>query len=270
MPQSHDDTQPVIEVEGIVSRFGKNTIHNGVSFEVRRGEVAALIGGSGTGKTVMLKTLIGLKRPEGGSVRLFGVDMSTGDLADQDRVRRRFGMLFQEGALFSALTVGQNVAAPLIEQLSLSPEIVETIVQLRIALAGLKPDDARKLPSDLSGGMKKRAALARALALEPELLFLDEPTSGLDPINARSFDALIHTLSRGLGLTVFMVTHDLDSILSVVDRVIVLGEGAVLANGHPSEVMRSEHPWIQEYFSARASSVAPGNEGRSKAGVRSE
>ncbi|MCC6952916.1 MAG: ATP-binding cassette domain-containing protein [Deltaproteobacteria bacterium] len=240
-----------IDVRNVRTRFGANVIHKDVSFTVRRGNVVSLIGGSGSGKTTLLKAIVGLLKPESGEIHLLGTDVLSASQEELEHVRNRFGMLFQQGALFSALTVGENVATPIIEQTDLPTELVDDLVRLRLALAGLTPETSLKMPSELSGGMRKRAALARALALEPELLFLDEPTSGLDPINARAFDTLIQTLSRGLGITVVMVTHDLDSILSVSDRVIVLDGGKVLVDAPPAEVSKFDHPWVKEYFSAR-------------------
>jgi phospholipid/cholesterol/gamma-HCH transport system ATP-binding protein len=245
------DSGVVLEVDGIVTRFGTQTVHDGVSFRVTRGELVALIGGSGTGKSVLLREIIGLMRPTAGRVRLLGTDMWKASAAQVAAVRRRFGMMFQDGALFSSLDVAHNVAVPLLEHADLPSELLWPLVQLRIGLAGLGPDTAAKMPSELSGGMRKRAAIARALALEPEVIFLDEPTSGLDPITARAFDRLVRFLVDDLGVTVLLVTHDLDTLLTVVDRVIVLAEGKVLADGPVREVMRTNDPWVQSYFSVR-------------------
>ena len=242
---------PVIDVDGVVTRFGENTVHDGVSLAVGHGTLAALIGGSGTGKSVLLREIIGLHRPDEGTVRVLGTDMWRAPAAEVDAVRRRFGMTFQDGALFSSLTVAQNVEVPLAEHTTIAPETRREIVRLRLAQAGLHADVGAKMPSELSGGMRKRAALARALALEPEILFLDEPTSGLDPTTARAFDALVRSLVDNLGITVFLVTHDLDTLLTVVDRLIVLAEGKVLADGPVAEVSRLPHPWIRSYFSIR-------------------
>ena len=241
----------VLQAEGVRTRLGGDWLHDGVAFEVRRGEVVALIGGSGTGKTVLLRECIGLLRPTGGIIRLFGEDIWRLTGRQLDRVRQRFGVLFQEGALFSSLTVAQNVAAPLLEHSRLPRRLCDEVVALRIRMAGLPSDAAGKRPSELSGGMKKRAALARALALEPELLFLDEPTSGLDPISAREFDRLVRVLSDSLGLTVLLTTHDVDMLWGVVDRVIVLHGGKVIADGPAAEVAAVEHEWIRSYFSSR-------------------
>ncbi len=246
----------LIEVDAIVTRFGAKVIHDGVGFQVKRGELVAIVGGSGTGKSVLLREIVGLLRPTGGRVRLFGEDVwRAGDVV-LAQLRTRFGMLFQDGALFSSLTVAQNVAAPLVEHTRLAPARIDALARLRLAMANLPPDAANKMPSQLSGGMRKRAALARALALEPELLFLDEPTSGLDPIAARAFDRLVRSLADDLGLTIVLVTHDLDTLFSIVDRVIVLAEGRVIADGPVAEVRRVDNDWIRSYFSATAAERA--------------
>ena len=251
-------TQPVIEVEDIVSRFGTQTVHDGVSFAVMPGTLVALIGGSGSGKSVLLREMIGLQRPSAGRVRLFGVDMWAAPEADRAVVRQRFGMMFQDGALFSSLTVAQNVALPLREHTELPPATIDALVALRLRQAGLPADAAPKRPSELSGGMRKRAAIARALALEPEILFLDEPTSGLDPITARGLDRVLRSLVDDLGLTAFVVTHDLDTLLTVVDRVIVLAHGRVLADGPVGEVTQVDDPWVRDYFAVRSMVGAEG------------
>lgn len=245
------DDLPVIEVDGVVTRFGAQTVHDGVSLAVARGTLVALIGGSGTGKSVLLREIIGLQRPTAGRVRLFGTDMWHAAPHEIAAARRRFGMMFQDGALFSSLTVAQNVAVPLHEHTRLSAPTIDALVALRLLQAGLPADAGAKMPSELSGGMRKRAAIARAIALEPEVLFLDEPTSGLDPITARGFDRLVRSLVDDLGLTVFLVTHDLDTLLGVVDRVIVLAQGHVLADGTIEQVMAVDDAWIREYFSVR-------------------
>jgi len=246
------DAQPVIELDQIVTRFGKQNVHDGVSLSVNQGEVVALIGDSGSGKSVLLKELVGLIKPTAGTARLFGEDVWAADGAQLNRLRRRFGMLFQDGALFSSLTVEQNVAVPLLEHTRLpKPECLH-LARLKLALAGLPQSTATKMPSELSGGMRKRVALARALALDPELLFLDEPTSGLDPISARAFDQLIRVLSDGLGLTVFLITHDVDTLLSIIDRVIALADHRVLADGTVAALKKIDNPWLRDYFSARA------------------
>ena len=246
---TRDDS--VIDVNKVVTRFGAQSVHDGVSFNVKRGTLVALIGGSGTGKSVLLREIIGLQRPTSGDIRLLGTNVWSSATEQMDAVRRRFGMMFQDGALFSSLTVAQNVAVPLVEHAAVPPALLQPLIALRLAQAGLGPDAAEKMPSELSGGMRKRAAIARALALEPEVLFLDEPTSGLDPTTARGFDALVRSLVDDLGITVFLVTHDLDTLLTVVDRIIVLGRGTVLADGTVREILAVDDPWIQAYFSVR-------------------
>ena len=247
----------VIDARDIVTRFGKQVVHNGLDLQIRRGDLVALIGGSGTGKSVLLREIIGLHRPDSGSVNLLGTDVWTASPDMLAAVRRRFGMMFQEGALFSSLTVAANVATPLREHFSLPEDLLDELVRLRLALAGLPPDAAGKMPSQLSGGMVKRAAIARAIALEPEVLFLDEPTSGLDPITARAFDKLLTFLNRDLGITVLLVTHDLDSLVGIARRIVVLGQGRVIADGSLAEITAVDDPWIQSYFSSRASLPAP-------------
>jgi phospholipid/cholesterol/gamma-HCH transport system ATP-binding protein len=243
---------PVLEVRELVTRLGAQRIHDGVSFSVRRGEVVALIGGSGTGKSVLLKEIIGLMRPTAGTIRLLGEDVWRSRAGEMNALRRRFGMLFQDGALFSSLTVAENIAVPFRENTDLPMDLVAPLVGFKLSLVGLPPETAVKTPAQLSGGMRKRVALARALALEPEILFLDEPTSGLDPVGARAFDNLVRVLADSLGLTVFVVTHDLDMLLSVVDRAIALAGGKVIADGPVSEVRGARDPWLQDYFAARA------------------
>jgi phospholipid/cholesterol/gamma-HCH transport system ATP-binding protein len=242
----------VLEADSVVTRFGTEVIHDRVSFTVGRGEVVALIGGSGTGKSVLLKEAIGLIRPSGGTIRLLGTDVWRSSADELNALRRRFGMLFQDGALFSSLTVAENIAVPFRENTDLPMDLIAPLVGFKLALVGLAPDAGKKTPAQLSGGMRKRVALARALALEPEILVLDEPTSGLDPVGARAFDALVRVLSESLGLTVFIVTHDLDTLLSIIDRAIVLSRGKVIADGPVSAVMQADDPWIRDYFSARA------------------
>jgi phospholipid/cholesterol/gamma-HCH transport system ATP-binding protein len=241
----------ILEVNKIETRFGKQYIHRGITFSIIESSVVAIIGSSGCGKSTLLREIIGLLRPSSGSISLLGTDVWRCNNRKLDELRRRFGVLFQNGALFSALTCGENIATPMVEQMSLPSEVLPELVQLRLGLTGLPPEISLKMPSELSGGMRKRVALARALALEPEILFLDEPTSGLDPISARAFDNLVQTLCKSLGLTIVMVTHDLDSIESIADRLIVLDQGKILADGLVSEVAKVDHPWIRSYFSAR-------------------
>jgi phospholipid/cholesterol/gamma-HCH transport system ATP-binding protein len=245
------NSEAVIEVGDVVTRFGSQTVHEGVSFKVQRGELVALIGGSGSGKSVLVREIIGLLKPTAGHIKLLGQDMWGASAAVRAQLRRRFGMMFQDGALFSSLTVAQNVAVPLKEHTALPTSLIDAVVDVRLALAGLPRAAGAKLPSELSGGMRKRAAVARALALEPEILFLDEPTSGLDPITARAFDHMLRSLVDELGMTVLMVTHDLDTLLSVVDRVIVLGAGKLIMQGSIKEIVNSDDAWIKEYFSVR-------------------
>ena len=243
-----DEGAPIIEVRGLVSKFGDNIIHDGLELTVRRGEVLGVVGGSGSGKSVLLNTLIGLKRPDGGTVRLFGRNLDRATSRQWDAIERRWGVLFQSGALFSNLTVRENVAAPMVEHTQLSKADIRRLADLKIMLVGLPADAANKCPSELSGGMRKRAGLARALALDPELLFLDEPTSGLDPIGAGAFDDLIADLSDSLGLTVFMITHDIDSLYAICDRVAVLADKKIVAVAPIKTLEKSSHPWIREYI----------------------
>ena len=239
---------PPVEVRGLVSRFGDHVVHDGLDLTVRRGEVLGVVGGSGAGKSVLLRTLIGLKEPDGGEVRVFGENVHHISERRLQAIERRWGVLFQTGALFTNLTVGENVAAPMHEYAHLSNRTIEELADLKLALAGLPPGIGALKPSELSGGMTKRAGLARALALDPELLFLDEPTSGLDPISAGAFDELIGDLSRSLDLTVFMITHDLDSVYRICDRVAVIADKKIVGVAPARELEHSDHPWIREYF----------------------
>lgn len=238
----------VIRVRGLKVGFGDRLVMDGLDIDVYRGEVLGLVGASGAGKSVFTRTVLGLLPKRAGSIEIGGHNLDTLTPAQRRRVGQRWGVLFQQGALFSGLTVKQNIQAPMREHLDLSPRLRDELAMLKIALVGLPPDAASKYPSELSGGMIKRAALARALALDPTLLFLDEPTSGLDPIGAGDFDELIGTLQRTLGLTVFMVTHDLDSLYAICDRVAVLEHGQVVAIGPIAELLSSEDPWIKSYF----------------------
>lgn len=239
---------PAIEVRGLVSEFGERRIHDGIDLTVKRGEVLGVVGGSGTGKSVLLNTIIGLKAPEGGTVKVFGQDIRKASRRKWSAIERSWGVLFQQGALFSNLTVRENVAAPMFEHTDMPRREIEELAELKIALVGLPSEACGLKPAELSGGMRKRAGLARALALDPELLFLDEPTAGLDPIGAAAFDDLIKDLSDSLDLTVFMITHDLDTLYAITDRVAVLADKKVVACAPVRELERSEHPWIKEYF----------------------
>jgi phospholipid/cholesterol/gamma-HCH transport system ATP-binding protein len=243
-----DSRGPVIELRDLRSQFGDNIIHDHLNLSVRRGEILGVVGGSGTGKSVLLNTIIGLKRPTAGVVRVFGQDIDRASRRRWTVIERRWGVLFQQGALFSNLTVMENVAAPFFEHTNLSRKEIYELANLKIALVGLEPQAGALKPAELSGGMRKRAGLARALALDPELLFLDEPTAGLDPISAAAFDELIKDLHDSLDLTVFMITHDLDTLYEITDRVAVLADKHVVAVAPVGELEKSDHPWIKEYF----------------------
>ncbi|MEO1199316.1 MAG: ATP-binding cassette domain-containing protein [Pseudomonadota bacterium] len=238
----------LIRARGVTVGFGDTVILEDLDLDVRRGEVLGIVGGSGTGKSVLLRALIGLVPRRAGTVEMFGTDIDRLTYAERDRIGRRWGVLFQQGALFSSLTVRENVQVPMREHLDLDQKLMDELAELKLALVGLPADAAGKLPAQLSGGMIKRAALARALALDPEIVFLDEPTSGLDPIGAAEFDDLISTLSRTLDLAVFMVTHDLDSLHSVCDRIAVLSRKKVLVAGRLDQILAHDDAWIREYF----------------------
>ncbi len=239
--------EPIIRVSGLVNRFGAETVHDGLDLDVLRGEVIGIVGGSGSGKSVLLRTIVGLNRPVQGKVEVFGRDI----LKMSDRQRRqlenRWGVLFQDGALFSSLTVAQNIEVPIKEYYDLPLPLMDEISAVKVGMVGLPEDAGEKYPSQLSGGMRKRAGLARALALDPEIVFLDEPTAGLDPIAAGAFDELIRDLKASLGLTVFMVTHDLDSLFAICDRGAVLVDRKVRV-GTLEQLLRDNHPWIHSYF----------------------
>jgi len=243
-----DAEGPAIEVKGLVNAFGDHVVHDGVNLTVERGEVMGVVGGSGAGKSVLLNTIIGLRTPQDGVIRVFGQDIERASRRRWSAINRRWGVLFQQGALFSNLTVRENISAPMYEHTHMSRKEIAELADLKIALVGLRPDAGVLKPSELSGGMRKRAGLARALALDPELLFLDEPTAGLDPIGAAAFDELIKDLSDSLDLTVFMITHDLDTLYEITDRVAVLADKKVVAVGPVRELEKSDHPWIREYF----------------------
>ena len=256
MSARNDDI--VIRVRGLRTQFGAQVVHDGVDLDVRRGEVIGIVGGSGTGKSVLLRAIVGLIRFAAGKIEVFGVDTDEMSATERREQQERCGVLFQDGALFSSLTVAENIQLPMREHLMLSQELMNQLAALKVAMVGLTPDACTKFPSELSGGMRKRAGLARALALDPEILFLDEPTAGLDPIGAAAFDQLILDLQRSLGLTVFMVTHDLDSLAAICDRIAVLVDKRIRV-GTMAEHMRDDHPWIHEYFHGpRSRAVAAG------------
>ncbi|HEV2303801.1 MAG TPA: ABC transporter ATP-binding protein [Stellaceae bacterium] len=239
--------EPIIRVRGLVNRFGSETVHDGLDLEVYRGEVLGVVGGSGTGKSVLLRTIVGLNRPVRGTVEVFGENVFAMSERERRDLERRWGVLFQDGALFSSLTVAQNIQVPLKEYFAMPQRLMDEIATFKLGLVGLPEDAGGKYPSQLSGGMRKRAGLARALALDPEIVFLDEPTAGLDPIAAGDFDRLIGDLKSSLGLTVFMVTHDLDSLFAICDRVAVL-VGKKVRVGTLEQHLKDDDPWFRSYF----------------------
>ncbi len=256
--------QPAIKVRGLRTQFGVQVIHDGLDLTVRRGEVIGVVGGSGTGKSVLMRTIIGLQKPAGGEVELLGEPITAGGGEPATRrLRGRFGMMFQDGALFSSQTVAQNIQAPMRERGGIPDDLMVELARLKIQMVGLPPEAGAKYPSELSGGMRKRASLARALALDPQVVFLDEPTAGLDPIGAAAFDDLIRDLQASLKLTVVMVTHDLDSLAAICDRIAVLIDKKIIVDTLAA-LTRHPHPWIQDYFHgprARAAFAAGGSEG---------
>jgi phospholipid/cholesterol/gamma-HCH transport system ATP-binding protein len=256
-----DDT--VIKIRGLRNSFGEQIIHDDLDLDVRRGEILGVVGGSGTGKSVLMRSIIGLQTPDGGTVEVLGENMIGREEDEAKNIRRRWGVLFQNGALFSTLTVAENVEVPIREYFPFIKEpLLDEIAGYKIAMSNLTPDAGPKYPAELSGGMIKRAGLARALALDPELLFLDEPTAGLDPIAAASFDELIEGLKEKLELTVFLITHDLDTLWAICDRVAVLADQKVVAVGTIEELLALDHPWIQEYFNGpRGRAAAAGLKG---------
>jgi phospholipid/cholesterol/gamma-HCH transport system ATP-binding protein len=245
---ANPNREVLISVRDLIVEFGAHRVMDGLDLDVYRGEVMGFVGGSGQGKSVLMRTILGLGQKKAGSIRLFGKDRDKLPPRELRTLEQRWGVLFQNGALFSGLTVRQNIQMPMRENRDLSQSFMDDLAMLKLKLVGLPPDAADKLPSELSGGMIKRAALARALALDPELVFLDEPTSGLDPIGAADFDELIATLQKTLGLTVFMVTHDLDSLYSVCNRIAALSEGKVIGVGSIEELLASDQPWLRAYF----------------------
>jgi phospholipid/cholesterol/gamma-HCH transport system ATP-binding protein len=252
--QTGGNREAVIRVRGLTVGFGDTLILENLDLDVWRGEILGVVGGSGTGKSVLLRSIIGLNRRRAGSVAVFGQDLDEATAEERAAIDRRWGVLFQQGALFSSLTVAQNVGVPIREHLDMPDRLVDELARVKIELVGLPASAADKVPSELSGGMIKRAALARALALDPDIVFLDEPTAGLDPIGAADFDSLIENLRDTLGLTVFMVTHDLDSLVGATDRIAVLGNRKVLVDGTFADLKKVDHPWVQAYFNgARAS-----------------
>ncbi len=249
-------TENIISVRGLRTQFGSHVVHDHLDLDVRRGEVIGIVGGSGTGKSVLLRAITGLLTPAAGRIEVFGTDLTA--LPDDERraQERRWGVLFQDGALFSSLTVAQNIQVPQREHLKLPQDLMDELAAIKIRMVGLPAEAGAKLPSELSGGMRKRSGLARALSLDPEIVFLDEPTAGLDPIGAAAFDQLIKKLQQTLGLTVFMVTHDLDSLYAICDRIAVLAEKRVIVVGTMEDMMAHDHPWIREYFHGPRSRAA--------------
>ena len=259
-----DPLAPAIEIRGLCTAFGDHKVHENLDLTVRRGEVLGVVGGSGTGKSVLLNSIIGLRVPDAGSITVFGQELEHASRRNWNTLERAWGVLFQSGALFSNLTVRENVAAPMFEHTRLTRREAYELADLKIAMAGLRPEAGSLKPSELSGGMRKRAGLARALALDPELLFLDEPTAGLDPIGAAAFDELLKDLSDSLDLTVFMITHDLDTLYRITDRIAVIADRHVVATAPVKELEASDHPWIQEYFlGARGRAVRASRQGSS-------
>ena len=258
-----EDHEIAIRVRGLTMGFGGDPVLENLDLDVRRGELLGVVGGSGTGKSVLMRTIIGLNNPQAGTIEILGQDLGRLDFHARHSLERRWGVLFQDGALFTSLTVAQNVQVPLREQLRGMPQqLMDEIAAFKLSLVGLSRDAAAKYPSELSGGMRKRAGIARALALDPEILFLDEPTAGLDPIGAAAFDTLIDQLHRVLGLTVVMVTHDLDSLHAVCDRIAVLADKKVKLIGTMDDMLASDHPWTHEYFHgprSRAAGIGEGN-----------
>lgn len=252
----------IIRVRGLVTRFGAQTVHDGLDLDVRRGEILGVVGPSGCGKSVLLREIVGLDQPTAGEIEVFGKNLSVLSREEREGVEMRWGVMFQQGALFSSLTIRENVEAPFREHTDLPPELVGELASLKLVMSGLETADHFKTPGQLSGGMSKRAALARALALDPELLFLDEPTAGLDPVTAGRFDALLKELAQALDLTVFLVTHDLDTLAAVCDRICVLYGGKVAAIGALEDIRRDATGWIADYFTGPRGRAALDSKGR--------
>jgi phospholipid/cholesterol/gamma-HCH transport system ATP-binding protein len=255
MPEAIAD-KVIIQVRDLVVGFGSQIVLDHLSLDVLRGEILGIVGASGGGKTVLLRTILGLIPKRQGTIEVMGVNLDTASEQDVRSIGRRWGVLFQQGALFSSLTVRQNVQFTMREILHLSDQVLEELAMAKLEMVGLRPEDGDKFPAELSGGMTKRVALARALALDPEILFLDEPTSGLDPISGGEFDSLIKALQRTLGFTVFMVTHDLDSLHTVCDRVAAIADGKVVVAGPMTAILACEHPWVKAYFRGARTRVA--------------
>ena len=245
-PEGKEET--AVSLRGITNRFGKQVVHENLDLDIRKGEIIGLIGGSGTGKSVLLRTILGLNRQAAGTVTVMGVNMDDAPDEEKGKIRRQWGVLFQEGALFSSMNVGENIAFPLREFTSMAKDMRQAVARMKLDFVGLPQNAFEKLPSELSGGMKKRAGLARALAMDPAILLLDEPTSGLDPLSAADFDQLLLELRSSLDLTVCMVTHDLDSLYAACDRVAVLAEKRIYAVDTIDNLVKLDYPWIQEYF----------------------
>jgi phospholipid/cholesterol/gamma-HCH transport system ATP-binding protein len=240
--------ETIIDVKGMKTAFGDHVVHDNLDLQVKAGEVLGIVGGSGTGKSVMLHSILGLRKPDGGEVHVLGEDVAALDEPARRKLEQRWGVLFQDGALFSGLTVAQNIQVAYREHLEMPEPLMDELAMLKTAMVGLRPGAAYLFPSELSGGMRKRAGLARALALDPEILFLDEPTSGLDPIGAAAFDELIKDLQKTLQLTVVLITHDLDTLHAICDRIAVLADKRVVLIGTMDDMMKSDHPWVKEYF----------------------
>ena len=247
MDSTHNGREVAISVRGLVNRFGDFVVHDHLDLDVYRGEVLGVVGGSGTGKSVLMRSIIGLHNPNAGQIKVFGKDLETIDDDELEELQAQWGVLFQEGALFSSQTVAENIQVPLREYTTMSQKLMNEIASLKLDMVGLPPNAGPKYPSELSGGMKKRAGLARALALDPNLLFLDEPTAGLDPISANQFDELLRELQKSLGLTVFMVTHDIDTLRATTDRIAVLVDKSIHI-GTIESLVHDTHPWIKDYF----------------------